>query len=634
MKKTIKLNFLARATMMLLLAVFTSATAWADAPDHKIVVIADPHVMGDGLLTDPSNSDWTEYINGSRKLIDYSQALFDKAVTDISQMAEKPELVLIVGDLTKDGELASHNYVRTKLAALKTAGIQTLVIPGNHDLGTTTAKVYGETTSDATTIGTAATFASLYTDYGYGASSERLENTLSYACEPITGLVVIGIDSGTNGVLSETTLNWVCTKARAARAAGKQVIAMMHHPLIPHITGGDTFVSSASIANYETVRNSLADAGISTIFTGHFHTSDIAKDWNADKSKTIFDITTGALCSYPCDYRVVTLNNTMTTMSIATSTVTGASTISENDAKTRLNNSMKTIISAKVKAKLLNEGLINNETVAGILAASLAPYLANAYIYHAEGNENKNDDAQTLLETLLPLFQAYPSYQKLLNSMLEDKSNYGDTDREDQTNDRTLEIEEFTFTEGQTWMTWCSSKGYTLPEGLEAYTISGLSADGKSVVLAPTTSIPADTPLLLKGTEGTTYAALWSADGSATGLVSSTVENVLTFYGNPTDETISTGNYCVPGKSYVLSKGKFILVDADGGVPAHRCWLTLNGSNARQLNISFDEATGMYEVPCTMYNSDDAWYDLQGRKLSSEPTRKGLYIYKGKKVKR
>ena len=199
------------------------------------------------------------------------------------------------------------------------------------------------------------------------------------------------------------------------------------------------------------------------------------------------------------------------------------------------------------------------------------------------------------------------------------------------------QVETFTFAEGQTWMTWCGSKGYTLPEGLEAYTISGLSEDGKSVMLAPATAIAADTPLLLKGTAGTTYTALWASTGSATGLVSSTVDNVLTFYGNPTDEIITTGSYCVPGKSYVLYKGTFLLVDSDQGIKPHRCLLTLSGSSARQLNINVGDATGMYDVPCTMYNSDDAWYDLQGRKIvhstsSNGTLPKGIYIYNGKKV--
>ena len=66
--------------------------------------------------------------------------------------------------------------------------------------------------------------------------------------------------------------------------------------------------------------------------------------------------------------------------------------------------------------------------------------LADAYVYHAEGNENENDHAQKLLTTMNAMLKDYPTYYSMANSMLQDKSNYGDEDREDQTNDRTLTL--------------------------------------------------------------------------------------------------------------------------------------------------------------------------------------------------
>ena len=310
------------------------------AADHKIVVIADPHVMPASLLPNTTSADWATYIGSSRKLIDFSQSLFDQAVAEIKTL--KPDLVLIVGDLTKDGEKDSHVYVKGKLKELKDAGIQPLVILGNHDWGTSDAKVYGATTTDAL-IYDKSQLKDFYADYGFG-SSETESTTLTYACEPIPGLVVIK------------------TKAAAAKAAGKQVIAMMHHPLIPHITGGDEFVATSHVLypnssdtgdGYKTVRNTLADAGVELIFTGHFHTSDIARDWNADLSKDIYDVNTGSLCSYPCDYRVVTLNDALNSVSVTTKSITTAgnsltgAAFSAATAKDRLTESVKNIIKAK-----------------------------------------------------------------------------------------------------------------------------------------------------------------------------------------------------------------------------------------------------------------------------------------------
>lgn len=285
--------------------------------NQKMVVLSDPHVMAPGLLVNEGTA-WTTYLSGQRKLVDYSKLLFDDMIVRIKRDL-RPGLVLISGDLTKDGEQVSHEYVTSKLDELRAIGIKTLVIPGNHDRGSNSDAVYydGESTT-AATVATNEWFATQYANYGYGVSSEREGTTLTYACEPITGLVVIGIDSGTDGNVSETTLDWVVEKATAARTSGKKVIAMMHHPLIPHFTGVDNFVSTAVVGSYETVRNTLADAGIRVVFTGHFHTSDIAKDWNADKSREIYDVNTGSLISYPCDYREVTMSADFTDMTITT----------------------------------------------------------------------------------------------------------------------------------------------------------------------------------------------------------------------------------------------------------------------------------------------------------------------------
>ena len=289
--------------------------------DKRIVVISDTHVMAPELLVSEGEA-WTNYLSGQRKMVDYSQTLFDEMVAKIKDEI-KPDLVLISGDLTKDGEQLSHTYVISKLDELREVGIQTLVIPGNHDRGANAdAVLYDGATTSPVEVATDGWFATQYANYGYGSTSERESTSLTYACEPIEGLVVIGIDSGTDGTLSSATLDWIVGKASAAQGSGKRVIAMMHHPLIPHFTGVDNFVETAVVSNYETVRNTLADAGIRVVFTGHFHTSDIAMDKNADLSREIYDVTTGALISYPCDYREITLSNDLSELSITTGHMT------------------------------------------------------------------------------------------------------------------------------------------------------------------------------------------------------------------------------------------------------------------------------------------------------------------------
>ena len=404
----------------------------------KMVVLSDTHVMAPELLISNGEA-WQRFLNNDRKMEDCSRQLFDKMVERLKTEI-KPQLVLITGDITKDGELVSHQYVAHKLDELLAAGIKTLVIPGNHDLGTRNAVSYdGEQTMKVATA-TMKDFAKIYSAYGYGDTSERENSTLTYVCEPISGLVMLGIDSGENGWLSNMTLNWICNKAEEAKQAGKQVVAMMHHPLFPHFYGVDKFVDTAVISNYENVRNRLADAGVGLIFTGHFHTSDIAKDFNGDLSRSIVDVNTGSLISYPCDYRVVTASADLHTWDIETASLDSLS--GEKDFR-------------KTSKERLTRGVVQRLSSMGPALELFAEDAAECFIIHAEGNENLSAKGQVMLKKIggvLKEANGFASFmpsltnkikdvEKVAVSILKDISGYGITGRENQTNDRTLTVE-------------------------------------------------------------------------------------------------------------------------------------------------------------------------------------------------
>ncbi len=407
---------------------------WKGADAHiKVVVITDTHVMAPELLVNDGMA-FQNFLMADRKIVDCSKALFDTMIERIKTDI-KPDLVFFTGDLSKDGEKVSHQYVKAKLDELKEAGIQTLVIPGNHDWGTNGNAVYydGDTTTPAE-VADNEYFAATYADYGYGAMSEREETSLTYVCEPIGGLVVIGIDSGREGQVSATTLDWVSQKAKMALASGKQVVALMHHPLVPHFHGCERYVELSVVANYETVRNALADAGIQVVFTGHFHMSDIAKDFNADLSKSIYDVSTGSLISYPCDYREVTLSDDFTTMDITTGHITDLGGDAEfgNKAKERL----RTFIQSEFASR--GYGMLKKQA-------------ANAIVAYAEGDEHKSADAASTLKSLLAYASIAHTFgiksketiadlQKMVKSMLTDRSAYGEEGRENQTDDLSLTI--------------------------------------------------------------------------------------------------------------------------------------------------------------------------------------------------
>ena len=418
---------------MTALALMMAMATWAQT---NIVVLSDTHVMGPGLLVNDGAA-WQKELANDRKLFDYSQEVFDVLIE--TMLSEKPDMVLITGDLTKDGELLSHQYVAGQLNRLREAGIKTFVIPGNHDFGSKHALIFDGDQSSKAEVVSREQFTELYRNHGYGAESLRDETSLSYCCEPVEGLLLIGLDSGTDGRLEESTLQWACQQAAQAQQQGKYVLAMMHHALLPHFNEEDQLLPLSVVQNYETVRNRLADVGVQVVLTGHIHISDIAKDYNADLTRSIYDISTGSVISYPCDYRRLSLSEDRAQLSVRTSRITTLPDhpVFGTTAKERLHQSLSRFVKRSIK----------NDMIASVAA--------NALLIHAEGNENESEEASNIMGTLQLAKMFVSSNMKakmaehglswdllesIVTSIMTDTTNLGIEGRQDQTNDLTLTI--------------------------------------------------------------------------------------------------------------------------------------------------------------------------------------------------
>jgi hypothetical protein len=145
-----------------------------------------------------------------------------------------------------------------------------------------------------------------------------------------------------------------------------------------------------------------------------------------------------------------------------------------------------------------------------------------------------------------------------------------------------------------------------------------------------------------------TYSAVGTAPANgydnSSGIVEANLSDNVTLYGNSGNGAYDSGSdnniFAVSDfsdtQSYVLRNGNFVAVDKDGGIGAHRCWLnvkksTTNGARLLSINTGGESS----EIETTYFtnpaNSSGAWYGLDGRKLDKQPTKKGLYIYNGKK---
>lgn len=323
-------NYLLRAAAALpfLWPLTTSANFTMSTHQTTMVVASDVHVMAPSLLIEDGEA-YADYMRNDRKMLKESPLLLEQLTREI--LAERPRYVLVTGDLTKDGEEASHRYlVEHCLSRLREAGIQPFVIPGNHDVNNPHAVEFlGDSIRRVKTV-TREEFADIYYDYGYGQAMVRDTASLSYVVQITDSVRLLALDACEydrndfatdhcyhEGYVRPATLRFVEEQLARAKADGVEVIGMMHHGLTEHWKYQNRVLPGYVADNADALNKLLKEGGVKAVFTGHLHTQDIAETSNG-----IMDIETGSLVSYPSPYRLATLDETKGTLSVTTRTLT------------------------------------------------------------------------------------------------------------------------------------------------------------------------------------------------------------------------------------------------------------------------------------------------------------------------
>lgn len=317
----------------------------------RIAVMSDLHYLSPDMIAD--TEDFEHALNSDRKLLKESSAILNEMFERVR--ADKPDILLVSGDLTKDGEQECHAALAKQLQQLQQdiPGLKIYVINGNHDIRNYNAKNFN--TADGKAVLATRTepedfkriYDFVYSDPTVIATFTPAEGNkaggLSYVARPVEGLTVIAMDTcryssdntsigddehETSGAISADLEKWVIEQTAAAKARGDLVIGLEHHGLVPHFDVEPTILPMYLVNDYERIAQEYADAGMSAVFTGHMHAVDIAAMTTA-AGNTFYDIETGSALTYPCPIRFVDLRRstvggeTNTYMSVSTKTHIG-----------------------------------------------------------------------------------------------------------------------------------------------------------------------------------------------------------------------------------------------------------------------------------------------------------------------
>ncbi len=169
----------------------------------RIAVMSDLHYLSPDMIAD--TEDFEHAFNSDRKLLKESSSVLHEMLERVR--ADKPDILLVSGDLTKDGEQECHAALAKQLQQLQqdVPGLKIYVINGNHDIRNYNAKNFN--TADGKAVPATRTepedfkriYDFVYSDPTVLATFTPAEGNkaggLSYVARPVEGLTVIAMDT-------------------------------------------------------------------------------------------------------------------------------------------------------------------------------------------------------------------------------------------------------------------------------------------------------------------------------------------------------------------------------------------------------------------------------------------------------
>ncbi|MCL2512791.1 MAG: metallophosphoesterase, partial [Oscillospiraceae bacterium] len=261
----------------------------------KFIVITDTHCnVTPGMLADP---------DGAGK--SFGSVVLDSV---FEQLAENDEfdVILIAGDLTNSGAKSEHDGFLQKLQVLKDAGKKVFVITASHDYRGRIDETGA--TDDRDGYYNRALLPALYADYGFGQAIASYKS-MNYVAQLAPGYRLLALNLDSPRYFTDEHMAWALGQIEDAKAAGDEIIAMWHYPLLAPTPIYGIVAAKDMIGNMSQTAAALADGGLRFAFSGHTHMQNI-NYFDTPGCNRLYEINTGSLYESPVfPIREVVLNS-------------------------------------------------------------------------------------------------------------------------------------------------------------------------------------------------------------------------------------------------------------------------------------------------------------------------------------
>ncbi|MDE6111265.1 MAG: metallophosphoesterase, partial [Eubacterium sp.] len=263
----------------------------------KIITATDMHYLSQSL-SDHGKMFWVTVNNSDGKVIQY----IDEIISAFSEevISASPDVLILSGDLTFNGEKESHKDLAKKLAIIQKSGVQVLVIPGNHDINRQSAvRFIGDKYEYVDSV-TPDEFKEIYYDFGMKQAESVDEYSLSYLYKVNSDLCVLMLDTNAYGgnFVQDESYEWIEAQLKQAKKEHMKVLTVSHQNLFAHNSllsfGYQLYDAPELLELYNQYKVKLN-------LSGHIHMQHYAKDG-------ITEIATSSLAVSPNQYGVIDFN--------------------------------------------------------------------------------------------------------------------------------------------------------------------------------------------------------------------------------------------------------------------------------------------------------------------------------------
>ncbi len=271
---------------------------------ENIMLGTDIHYFSDSLTDGgPRFQEMVEY--GDGKMVDHIDEITDAFLDEVVKL--RPDVLVLSGDLTLNGEKASHKDLAEKLHRVENHGIPVLVIPGNHDINNRQAACYKGDERMPAEYTTPREFREIYKAFGYDEAASEDPASLSYLYELDDHVWLLMIDScqydpiaRVGGGISEATYEWIEEQLEAAADNDARIIPIAHHNLLDE---SEIYIDECTIEHSEQFVELLEDWDVPLFLSGHLHVQHYKR---SDENRGIWEMVTSSLATPACKYSILT----------------------------------------------------------------------------------------------------------------------------------------------------------------------------------------------------------------------------------------------------------------------------------------------------------------------------------------